>query len=178
MEDGCGPVGLLPPPTMMQGSPQSPGGCMAFWAPERESRWRPCRRVCHALPVREPERLTQRPPFVPKRGHHVMCKEAEELPPFFEADIERFKVDSLKKERRRIQHAALTETRAAQSMVRGLEDWEREHVRNAASTTGTAHRKSATRLLFGGRTAQGTGAGPLRRAVSDARFELRREPVG
>lgn len=136
---------------------------LPIWAPERENRWRPGRVVCARPEIREPDKLSQRPPFVPRQGSHVTLKAAQALPTRYD-DLEhdRYRTNALQRERRLTQDAAFQEAREAQDLVRGLEDWEREHVRGSAERHSVSSRG---RLRGTARAGDATTPSPVARRL-------------
>merc|ERR1712113_684821 len=128
----------------------------------------------------EPDKITGRPPFVPRKGTFVRSHAAQGLPPMYDSEVERFKDLATTRKWRKERRAVLQEEFKARSMVLELEAWERSHVGTSNTTSenvayGTeGNGIRSTMLSYGGESRMGSKA-PLWRSSSDTRLDFCRQ---
>jgi len=145
-----------------------------------EYEWRSSRRSCSGPNIHEPDKISGRPPFVPRIGSHVQSFAAQSLPPMYNKQVDKFKMGTEEKERRRQLQRARKEVRDAKTMVVGLNDWESELPWRTTQTKSASpiasfieNSKSDSSPLI---TRYSDQVGPprtLRSSASDSRLEAR-----
>mmetsp|Transcript_47247 Transcript_47247/g.110498 ORF Transcript_47247/g.110498 Transcript_47247/m.110498 type:complete len:230 (-) Transcript_47247:88-777(-) len=91
-----------------------------------EIHWRPGRRVIPHPDFLEPEKITSRPPFVPRKGSWVTLHAAKMPDDKFDSKVDNFAANYLRQMRHRRREKQKQEDRDARRMVKGLDVWEGE----------------------------------------------------
>eukprot|EP00928_Gymnodinium_smaydae_P022947 TRINITY_DN19116_c0_g1_i2.p1 TRINITY_DN19116_c0_g1~~TRINITY_DN19116_c0_g1_i2.p1 ORF type:complete len:211 (+),score=31.10 TRINITY_DN19116_c0_g1_i2:58-690(+) len=106
------------------------------WA-EREMQWRPGRRMVSQVSRSEPQLISQRNPFVQRRGSYVIHHHATSIPsPGDDMAADALCAQVMRKQLALKRKEARNEVRRECAMVRDLEAWERDHVRRKGSSSG------------------------------------------
>lgn len=139
-----------------------------------EPTWRPSRVCVEPLPIQEPTKLSAQPPFV-KRTVVRLGREAKTFPlssswsaqhvgPHHDADVERYKRKSEDQRAHFARTQAQQEAMDARSMVAGLDDWERQHVRgrSAGAVLAAQRREAAAAMLSPALSTSRTGRAGFR----------------
>eukprot|EP00440_Ansanella_granifera_P042928 gb/GFBE01046543.1/.p1 GENE.gb/GFBE01046543.1/~~gb/GFBE01046543.1/.p1 ORF type:complete len:251 (+),score=26.08 gb/GFBE01046543.1/:1-753(+) len=132
-----------------------------------EIAWRPGRRACSGPMVSEPEKITGRPPFVPRHGSFVTSHSARCLPPVYDQQGDRFTENILAKEQRRRVQKARKEVRDAKRLVEGLDEWEGELPMRCATKT------SPSPLELAGYASKSRGLGSMVNDTPESPFASR-----
>ena len=99
-----------------------PNGAM----PGQEVAWRPCRRaVPGPIPI-EPEKLSDYPPWIPKKGTWVPRQEKNRHEDKYDAKVDAFAHNFMQQLRRRQREKQRQEDRDCKRLVQGLDVWEGE----------------------------------------------------
>eukprot|EP00927_Polykrikos_kofoidii_P038704 TRINITY_DN33116_c0_g1_i1.p1 TRINITY_DN33116_c0_g1~~TRINITY_DN33116_c0_g1_i1.p1 ORF type:complete len:233 (-),score=25.24 TRINITY_DN33116_c0_g1_i1:371-1069(-) len=119
---------------------------------ERETTWRPSRRSCVQPSKSEPTLLSKRPPFVQRHGSHILKHHARPLSPGSDDwQADRFCVEAARRKSYQRWQAARQDEQLQRSLVRDLDQWERDHVvRRRAPPAMTSTVSGAAATLGGG----------------------------
>eukprot|EP00929_Paragymnodinium_shiwhaense_P050089 TRINITY_DN25248_c0_g1_i1.p1 TRINITY_DN25248_c0_g1~~TRINITY_DN25248_c0_g1_i1.p1 ORF type:complete len:241 (-),score=18.50 TRINITY_DN25248_c0_g1_i1:311-1033(-) len=105
---------------------------------EREAAWKTSRATTYHTCPEEPTSFSKIPPFVARRGNHVLYHSAQCLQTACDdVAADRFRQFSAKQAAMKARQRARQEDRQARDLVHGLENWERDHL-------GPARRNPAT----------------------------------
>eukprot|EP00747_Dinoflagellata_sp_TGD_P162498 gnl/TRDRNA2_/TRDRNA2_180173_c0_seq1.p1 gnl/TRDRNA2_/TRDRNA2_180173_c0~~gnl/TRDRNA2_/TRDRNA2_180173_c0_seq1.p1 ORF type:complete len:276 (+),score=36.65 gnl/TRDRNA2_/TRDRNA2_180173_c0_seq1:91-918(+) len=133
---------------------------------QREFKWKPSRRQGHhwhqgpgpgavrehdhaGLEYRgEPSKITKRPPFVKRDGNYVLHKQAEGLPPIYDAEIEKFHQKKQQDTYYDMKRKAIREDRAERRQVKNLENWERSHLIPSTGPAAAVRKEHAKSALY------------------------------
>lgn len=91
-----------------------------------EMNWRPGRRVIPHPTFLESDKITDRPPFVPRKGSWVTLQAAKMPDNKFDSKVDSFAANFLRQMRRRRREKQKKEDRDCRRLVQGLDVWEGE----------------------------------------------------
>eukprot|EP00933_Yihiella_yeosuensis_P037110 TRINITY_DN3097_c0_g1_i1.p1 TRINITY_DN3097_c0_g1~~TRINITY_DN3097_c0_g1_i1.p1 ORF type:complete len:261 (+),score=41.96 TRINITY_DN3097_c0_g1_i1:92-784(+) len=138
-----------------------------------EYMWRNSRRACSTPSVFEPDKITGRPPFVPRSGSWVTSDPAKGLPPIYDPQAESSMSGNLARLKLKRMQREKQEVRDAKRMVAGLDAWESEKCNRGSPGL---HASASAAFLDTKRSMAATGDFQLGRSASQSSFKFRQQP--